>query len=754
MSQIQVEPITLRQHLLHPFSFKVTGARNFIARIPVNHRFVALIAAVATAILGIPFAIVGGPLVFYFFTRQFKNRRIEQVQQNNVPRPPSPTPQPGVGGVPAPVGNLSSPMHEACAKGRVDQVRALIAQRANLSAVDSSGNSPLHIAAKNGHHAIVQLLLANGADANSRNHAWKSPLALAVEKALPTIVVGGVVSNTQGILNAVCTHGRARENLDKLVEALLPFAKYDVVRHLIANPSLTATQLSDRIMLSILRNQYLANAGDPVTYDRLIREQPFIFSLDSNEVIVSSQESPIPVILTKQQFYHVWVQFNGDLNRMKIRILEHNRQPIQIPVPVVQPVVGGGNRNYEYNGPVFKAENGEYQITLTREEFKEKPDWVLERLCQLFDQAKYQRLKIKFPEENGIDAGGLRRQFVADIFSHMSEKVQFQKFANGLYRPRSRESSQEFPYQNANDKKACENLGKMIMFCLNTYDQYPTGLIFDPGTFVALSKMDAKFIDKKFEDINFEDEDTFKSMFKLFKDMNAHDEDENNKIARSERYLNITDTSSDEDLKGAWGLVMLEDDIKNLPINGDVAKIKQNLAAIKRAVKSSIIEDMKPTFAPIHAILKGMKNSGFNNRYSFQQVRYKKAADLSKDLQGIAKKEDIIKSLVMHNGHDPFGGGAIPATESQMAQIKTWMTNWINQADPKKLELFLFAVTGSPALGGNTRIVIKHVANRFAYHTCYSTVDVNFNVQKEKDFQAILDNSLIAVQHSPIFDMA
>lgn len=759
---IQVEPITLRQHLLNPFSFKVSGSKNFTALISKRDRIIAIVAAVATAIIGLPFAIVGGPLVFYFFTRQFKNKRIEQLQQ--VPRGPvpGPSPEPVAGPVTPGRGSTWTPLHEACAKGNIDQVRTLIDRRAALSATDSNGNTPLHVAASNGHQAIVKLLLERGA-ARGFNSGGKSPLALAVERVIPSL--NARYNETPSLINLICSHPLARTNTDRIVEALVPFAKYDVARHLLLSNNSNASTLLDRLMLSVLREQHLVDAGNEAAFNRQLRAHPFIFSIDNNEVLVHTMngQDVLTNFLTKQQFYTVWVQHEGNLQQMKGRIIAARDRPIEVlaaqPAVVVDQFPGFGLAGL--GGAAVPAFGGaSYYISVKdSNELKANPEATIEQLCKQFDRSKCHMLRVTYQGGRGVDAGGLRRQFIADLFSNLSSKLGFHRFDNGLYRPKCRPDA-DYPVMNAKDKKHCEDLGKMMMFLLNAAEEYPTGLIFDPGTFVALVRMDHRYVNQKFEDIKFDDQATYNAMFAIYKAMNQSNEDETKGIKRMEGYLALTNASKDQDLKDAFASVMADDNIERLNIAADnVVQIKQHLNAIKAAVKSSMIENMKATFGPIHAIAVGMKSSSFDNKFKFSEMPHKTPAEISKQLQGVASKQDIISRV-------QFYGGI--GTTVSADKLKTWFTNWINKLDEKKpedakkLELFLYAATGSTALGSGSRINFMHThvdpnstRGGFAFHSCSGQIDLNYNEMKnESDLASILEAHLELIKNTPDFNMA
>lgn len=72
-----------------------------------------------------------------------------------------------------------TPLHWACAGGRLDVVRLLLARPDTSGSVnfrDDAGYNPLISAAANGNKEIVELLLASGADANVENEQGCIPL--------------------------------------------------------------------------------------------------------------------------------------------------------------------------------------------------------------------------------------------------------------------------------------------------------------------------------------------------------------------------------------------------------------------------------------------------------------------------------------------------------------------------------------------------------------------------------------------------
>lgn len=76
----------------------------------------------------------------------------------------------------------NTPLHKAAIHGHVDVARALITEGAKVKTENNAGDTSLHTAAYYGHTAVVELLIANGAKVNSRNDERHRPLGLATQQ--------------------------------------------------------------------------------------------------------------------------------------------------------------------------------------------------------------------------------------------------------------------------------------------------------------------------------------------------------------------------------------------------------------------------------------------------------------------------------------------------------------------------------------------------------------------------------------------
>nr|5CBN_A Chain A, mbp3-16,Immunoglobulin G-binding protein A [synthetic construct] len=77
--------------------------------------------------------------------------------------------------------DLGKKLLEAAHAGQDDEVRILMANGADVNAMDNFGVTPLHLAAYWGHFEIVEVLLKYGADVNASDATGDTPLHLAAK---------------------------------------------------------------------------------------------------------------------------------------------------------------------------------------------------------------------------------------------------------------------------------------------------------------------------------------------------------------------------------------------------------------------------------------------------------------------------------------------------------------------------------------------------------------------------------------------
>ena len=79
-------------------------------------------------------------------------------------------------------------MHGAAANGHKDMVDLLLANKALVNAIDNRGDTPLHLAAADGHRDVVELLLANRAQVDAADNNRWTPIHMAAERGHKDVV--------------------------------------------------------------------------------------------------------------------------------------------------------------------------------------------------------------------------------------------------------------------------------------------------------------------------------------------------------------------------------------------------------------------------------------------------------------------------------------------------------------------------------------------------------------------------------------
>ena len=594
---------------------------------------------------------------------------------------------------------------------KFDVAKILIEAGADVNMADSDGRTALHIAIRSHDIPVLGLLLNSGANIQKTDIYGRTPLHIAADddnsQALATLYASGAdiyakdkrgraaldCMSSEFIISTIVEDPRTVLD-DRFFNATIgPVRSYAFIQTGVSHIGRSPHPANLQKFLEMLAIERESELWDPHLDQRgRLSEGIFRFSPDPDSpdffwVRTPQASGSIP----KTRFYEIIVdQITQD--RIKDQI-------------------------NQFFGIIPRVLVGTYELTLHPDEFREHPEKILETLNEKFTKEKASSLRITFIGEEGVDAGGLRRQFIDRLVSEICLKMKFERCENRLYRPILQESSdgKYIPLTDA-EKATYRQFGNLIMFCLNASESYPTGMVLDQGVLDAVRSMQ-------------KEKYSFDEHFSIFERLASYNAADTALCKRFKRYLALADDATLQEVAAA-----IESDM-------DIATMKKHLPEVKASLLKYIQDNtLVPKLAPIHEIAVGMNASPFQEKLSFAEVQGMHPAELSKRLQGTVSKEDIIARLKF--------------AASTPENVRNFLINWIQKADDEKFALFLFALSGSSALGDDVDIVIEN-GSAIGFHTCGFQLDLDYeNIKTESELADRLDTALEIIKENPLFDVA
>jgi hypothetical protein len=305
--------------------------------------------------------------------------------------------------------------------------------------------------------------------------------------------------------------------------------------------------------------------------------------------------------------------------------------------------------------------------------------------------------------------------------------------SNGLYR--------DIPLDPEN-KVILNQLGQLMMFCLNARQNYPIGMIFDHGFFALLTKLQPHHFDRSLDSL-FEDEAMFEELVDMYISMEGANEKEQDNMQRIHKFSQpFSEKTEIKVLKDLYysasceynpdgGLDAIADEVRR-----DPAILKQHLPALQAVarefIRSTFLDKLKTALPAVIEIAKGMKASPFTQEQDvgFSVIQKMTPSELSEKIQGTLTKELVLKKLKFDD--------AIPSDK------QSWLEEWLNNADLDKIKKFVFSMSGAYAIGTSELKIYNTDSGNVNFHTCFNCVDLPFKVTETKEmFNDILEASLI-----------
>lgn len=612
-------------------------------------------------------------------------------------------------------------LEHALSRSSDEAIKALIRLGADVNVPDAHGKTMLHRAAQGFSRNRIYDLVQLGADINRQDTSGKTALHYACQAGKRDFIE--LIASFERVdSNLVDKEGKtafdyALEAFDETEGSTRTIMTYLECFRDVINDHARESINSSRLNLSILIYHERERLG--WTFSSEVKKLLETLIIKTYQLQWQADQSQLP----SHHFY--FYQDPSNPNRYQVRtgrfsgFIEKERFFQIVLVSLNEEHI---ERRLTYHlvpaaevSTISPSTTSNYSLTLHQTELHEHPEKILATLNELFTQARASTLYITFAGEEGIDAGGLRRQFVSRLFSELCEKMKFEKCENKLFRPILQQDSEgNFLPLTDVEKATYHHLGNLIMFCLNASESYPTGMVLDQGVLDAM-----RFMPK--------DTYTPDELFAIFERLASYNESDIQLVERFKKYLAMPDDATLQEMAQVIG------------IDEDIATMKSHLPEIVAALQKYMHDNIfMPRLAPLHEIAVGMRLSPFRDRIDFEKVQQQHPAELSRWLQGTVSKQDIIEKLEF--------------SETAPAHVQDFLKGWIQGADEEKLRLFLFAVSGSSALGAGARIKIAN-GSSIAFHTCGFQIDLDYeNIATESDLAERLDVALHVIKADPRFD--
>jgi len=386
----------------------------------------------------------------------------------------------------------------------------------------------------------------------------------------------------------------------------------------------------------------------------------------------------------------------------------------------------------------------EKALETTRSDIKANPTELLNTLIEKFKNKEFvDRLKINFINEAGVDAGGLSRDFITELFSALTKQIPVKEYPNGFLRPELK-AGQSLDDTN---EKTFQNIGRLMMFCLNASDSYPIGPVFDRGVYAAIQAFTSLMDNKEFLKQNFD------KLLSIYKDLHAYDKSAKKSIEFMEPCLAPwNDSTKPNVIKRACSIVEDEDALP-LELQGieDVEELKKlvfekNLGdTIQNALRKYCMEQfLTPKLAPLFAIAQGICYAESQPKIKWEDIIKMKPKELEEAVQGATDIETIRNTLLKKVSFRDN----LDTEEPHKAE---WVKQWLQSADEETIRKFLFLLSASDSIGtiGERSIankgwtIGKTSSDAVIFHTCFNMLDFPFHsITSAEHFKSYMEDAM------------
>jgi len=392
------------------------------------------------------------------------------------------------------------------------------------------------------------------------------------------------------------------------------------------------------------------------------------------------------------------------------------------------------------------------EIKIIRRGLQEVPLYHLQQFTLKIKENSSPNLRVSFlgdaiVEGQGIDAGGLSRDYLNDLMTHSIRfsPQSFQKLeSSSLLAPRTQknyEDNQPLPALTEKESKYFQQIGNVLMFAYKKNSEgrmIPVGRHFDDAIFKAILSLNENEIDASFNElqpgVHYRLAKALAEGYELghIRDMAEILLKANPTVADIEQAVIFINATTPANLPPD----ISNDDRDELELD----KIKE--APHQWPVVLTLLEGVLFSFstskgtlgtqiAPLHAIAKGMLEISRKVGQSWNQLTTKTPQELSTKIQGCFDRNKIINEMTRPQVY-PHGTSQSHMNVFIMKVV--WLNKWLSNlnntgATDEEFRDFIKWVTGSSSLpeGEHIKISMQHGPYEVIpkIHSCFSQIELS-----------------------------
>lgn len=435
----------------------------------------------------------------------------------------------------------------------------------------------------------------------------------------------------------------------------------------------------------------------------------------------------------------VAIEGNEDLLERCLKYVKVNEDAIKVLFQYFPP---NKPENLKIYPLITRVENDILYIKTVTVKSLYQPYQVLAELLAYFDQyPNLKTLRIEFVDSRGVDASGLLRQFISQLFQGLCEvnhtNLAMEKQADGRYLPSIKEKKDD------DNGQLHFMVGKLLALAANSAGNLPLGEIFPERFFLAMTKIpEASFNSETMDPsllmrlyLLLQDQATQQKLVNIRTICNVPLEtkflDEHKVILREFGIndqeiatLDVRDKISSKHFYSQFVAMMNVEADQKLSI--DHQAYLDNLAIEHEGVATDAVLDqivlefcerLQMITIPLINIAMGVRHSlpiefDDNMIYNWEMLQQVPASRLEFMIQGRLTKEFFMERV-----------------ETSYPELRHWLKEWVDGHSIEEMRNVVRAITGSTSLSNNLKFNLCEAHGMYA-HTCFNSVDVPNNMTK------------------------